>query len=39
MNGSCAMMRIPKARARVATSWPMRPRPAMPRVLPSARCR
>ena len=32
-NGSKAMRRIPKARARSATSLPMRPRPAMPSVL------
>ena len=32
-NGSKAMRRIPKARARSATSLPMRPRPTMPRVL------
>ena len=34
MNGSCATMRMPNARARCATSWPMRPRPATPSVLP-----
>ena len=26
---------MPKARARIATSWPMRPKPSMPSVLPS----
>ena len=34
MNGSCATMRMPNERARCATSWPMRPSPAMPSVLP-----
>ena len=34
MNGSCATTRMPNARARCATSWPMRPRPATPSVLP-----
>ncbi len=34
-NGSNAMMRIPKAAARWATSFPIRPRPAMPSVLSS----
>ena len=34
MNGSWATTRMPNARARCATSWPMRPRPAMPSVLP-----
>ena len=33
MNGSCAMSRMPKAAARRATSWPMRPRPASPSTL------
>ena len=32
-NGSKAMRRMPKPRARSATSLPMRPRPAMPSVL------
>ena len=34
MNGSCATICMPNARARVATSWPMRPRPTTPSVLP-----
>ena len=34
MNGSCATSCMPNARARCATSWPMRPRPATPSVLP-----
>ena len=34
MNGSCAMTFISNARARRATSWPMRPSPARPSVLP-----
>ncbi len=34
MNGSCAITSMPKARARAATSWPMRPRPMTPSVLP-----
>ena len=32
--GSCATSSIPMARARRATSMPMRPRPSTPRVLP-----
>ncbi len=32
INGSCAMMRMSNEAARLATSWPMRPRPARPRV-------
>ena len=34
MKGSCATRCIPNARARCATSWPMRPSPTMPSVLP-----
>ena len=34
-NGSYATTRMPKARARIATSWPMRPKPSTPSVLPS----
>ena len=34
MNGSCATTRMPNALARGATSWPMRPNPAMPSVFP-----
>ena len=34
MNGSWAMISMLNARARDATSWPMRPRPMTPRVLP-----
>ena len=34
MNGSCATICISNARARCATSCPMRPRPTMPSVLP-----
>ena len=32
-NGSNTTTRIPNARARVATSWPMRPKPTMPSTL------
>ena len=34
-NGSYATTRMPNALARIATSWPMRPKPSTPRVLPS----
>ena len=33
MNGSCATIFMPKARARCATAWPMRPKPTTPSVL------
>ena len=36
-NGSAAMVRSPKPRARSPTFWPMRPAPRMPSVLPLMR--